>query len=92
MLQVGSSVVIEVRMLQEGSFVVIELNMLQEGSFVVIEEDNHCMPFTPYTILVVHDSLLKKIPVVKHKSSRQGKVRYTLAGVAVPKLVYISVI
>ena len=59
------------------------------GSFVVIEEAIESMPFTPYTLLVLHDEHLRKIPVVKH-SLKQRKVRYTLVNAPEPKLASIK--
>ena len=63
--------------------------MFQDGSFVVIEQDSCIMPYTPYTVMVVHNGQLIKIPVVKNKS-KQGKCRYSLAGIDSPKAVNMN--
>ena len=63
--------------------------MFQDGSFVVIEQDSCIMPFTPYTVMVVDNGQLIKIPVVKNKS-KQGKCRYSLAGIGSPKAVNMN--
>ena len=63
--------------------------MFQDGSFVVIEQDSCIMPFTPYTVMVVQNGQLVKIPVVKSKS-KQGKCRYSLAGIDSPKAVNMN--
>lgn len=48
----------------------------KNGSFVVIKEDLVCMPFTPYTFMVVHEGQLIKIPVLHQL--KLGKGRYAL--------------
>lgn len=37
----------------------------QNGSFVILHENEKIKPFTPYTLLVIHDGELIRIPIVK---------------------------
>lgn len=60
------------------------LKTSENGSFAVIEEDINCMPFTPFTLMVVHNNIIH-IPVVKHRL-KHGKVRYTLVNFMEQKL------
>lgn len=52
----------------------------KDGRFAVIQEDEDSMPFTPYTLLVVQNRQLKKIPVMKKETA--GKAKYSLANAA----------
>ena len=59
---------------------IILFYFFEDGRFAVIQEDEDSMPFTPYTLLVVQNGQLKKIPVMKKETA--GKAKYSLANAA----------
>lgn len=66
------------------------VNIEQDGSFFVIAEDKETIPFTPYTLMVVHDGQLIRIPVLKHQFIQnrmiKTKEKYSLASSPTQKL------
>lgn len=52
----------------------------KDGRFAVIQEDEECMPFTPYTLIVVQNGQLKKVPIMKKETL--GKAKYSLGSSA----------
>ena len=45
-----------------------------------MQEDEESMPFTPYTLIVVQNGQLKKIPITKKETT--GRAKYSLADAA----------
>ena len=60
-------------------------NTLQNGSFAVIQEDDTSMPFTPYTLLVVCDGQLLRIPIIKHQTVPIVRNWFSQRGTFLPK-------